>query len=92
LPSCRILNTNIVLNSRRMSKEFHALDRVRKAMLDRGDHHYIVLCHLHRWIEEMAAQANGVLFDFGCGGRQYEALFRTVCIVTSQPTWWPRSA
>jgi SAM-dependent methyltransferase len=62
--------------ARSKKEEFVALTRVTQAQLNLADHHYIVLSHLHPWIHELAERhASGVLFDFGCGGRQYESLF-----------------
>jgi SAM-dependent methyltransferase len=55
-----------------------AADMVRRAdmALDPGDHHYIVLSHLHAWLAAKALPAaQGTLLDFGAGGQPYRALF-----------------
>ena len=50
--------------------------RVKNLDLLLHNHHYIVLHHLYKWMQEVALpQAHGVLLDYGCGGRPYEALF-----------------
>lgn len=40
-----------------------------------GDGDYLMLADLLRWVEKFAAQAEGSLFDYGCGGAPYRALF-----------------
>ncbi len=50
--------------------------RVRNLDLPSHHHHYIVLHHLYRWMEEVALpRAHGVLLDCGCGGRAYAPPF-----------------
>jgi SAM-dependent methyltransferase len=39
-------------------------------------HHYLALSIISRWIRERAIEsARGTLFDYGCGGQPYRALF-----------------
>lgn len=53
-----------------------AVSRMTSAGVDSSNQHFIVLSLLYKWLSEVALpHANGVLLDFGCGGRPYQALF-----------------
>jgi SAM-dependent methyltransferase len=51
--------------------------RIQSVDIDSGNHAYIVLSFIHRWLRDRALpEVHGVMLDFGCGGRPYENLFR----------------
>lgn len=57
-------------------EKLQGLQRVVGMELDPGNHHYIVLSHLYRWMRERALPAvNGVMLDYGCGGQPYRNFF-----------------
>jgi len=54
------------------------MERIHSDMVDKSDHHYLTLSELYAWLSDAAVPfARGSLLDYGCGGKPYEALFRT---------------
>lgn len=52
------------------------LQRVTSMEIAPESHHYIVLSHLYRWLQDVALPAaHGVLLDYGCGGQPYRQFF-----------------
>jgi len=52
------------------------LERVSNMELTEDNHHYIVLSHLYKWMQEQAwPAAQGVMLDYGCGGQPYRSFF-----------------
>lgn len=48
------------------------MDRVKEMETSLDSHHYIVLSHLYRWMQTVAAPAaHGLMLDYGCGGQPY---------------------
>lgn len=41
------------------------------AEVPESSHHFLVLRHLNRWIEQSAPLARGVVLDYGCGAQPY---------------------
>lgn len=54
------------------------VQRMTSASYDSSQQHFIVLSLQYKWLSEVALPfASGVLLDYGCGGRPYQALFST---------------
>jgi SAM-dependent methyltransferase len=52
------------------------LERVSNMELTEDNHHYLVLSHLYKWMQEQAwPAAKGVMLDYGCGGQPYRVFF-----------------
>ena len=68
-----------ISESTKIRQRLDCLQRIRDEKVDISNHHYLTLSEFNAWLATIAVPfARGVLLDYGCGGKPYEALLQLV--------------